>query len=652
MKFFKCCLVFLIALSRYGYADESTRNYSIIPKAEIIQESPLKVKISCVLNNDSINLRIWKKKYFAEKWTLIFTSDQELSYIDTNIVSGMKYEYKFENDYDKKNTAFGYLAFAHELTAPAYRGALLIIIDDKVQKELKDDIERFRRSIIADGYKVWIRSAPRTETFDTNNIKITKKIIDNFADSNKFDNLLFFGRIAAPYAGADAVDGHGDHLGAWPCDVCYGLNSVNWPDSMADAHSAADIRNQNIPYDGKYDNQYIDDSVRIAIGRVDFYNLPVFSKTEIELYKNYIQKNIDYRNAKYKAEPKYLIDDRFKTVYQEMIGAEAWINFSALAEPNNVSQEEYLKTSLDSICQISYACNAGSYNSVMNIIYSDDFANKKVNGVISEFMGSYLGDWDSKNNLLRSAIATDAGILNSFFGGRPFWYLHKMSLGESIGDAYKLSINNSNFYNSTCLYGFNMLHIALMGDPTTRINIAPPPENLKILKQEDKIEFTWTKPQGAISCNYNIYQSDSLGGDFVKINNAPISDETFTLQLLDKTPKFYLVKTLVRRSDKSGTRYEESVGKYFNEPSGIDFSEQVGLEIIPNGDALLIKSDKELINIAIYDILGNEIIKSTSANGEKQIELRSYAFNMKNQAFIIKALFTDGKTKTNKLIIY
>ena len=60
--------------------------------------------------------------------------------------------------------------------------------------------------------------------------------------------------------------------------------------------------------------------------------------------------------------------------------------------------------------------------------------------------GSYFGDWDSTNNLLRAAIATPTYTLTCAWVGRPSWYFHHMALGETIGFSTMLSQNNDAGY--------------------------------------------------------------------------------------------------------------------------------------------------------------------------------------------------------------
>ena len=47
--------------------------------------------------------------------------------------------------------------------------------------------------------------------------------------------------------------------------------------------------------------------------------------------------------------------------------------------------------------------------------------------------GSWLGDWDSEDNIMRAVLATPDYGLTCAWSGRPHWFLQHMALGEPIG---------------------------------------------------------------------------------------------------------------------------------------------------------------------------------------------------------------------------
>lgn len=64
-------------------------------------------------------------------------------------------------------------------------------------------------------------------------------------------------------------------------------------DATINNAGAARVQNQNIPGDGKYDNDQISDITDLFIGRVDLSNYTAFGgdMTETELIRRYLNKN-------------------------------------------------------------------------------------------------------------------------------------------------------------------------------------------------------------------------------------------------------------------------------------------------------------------------------------------------------------------------
>ena len=107
-----------------------------------------------------------------------------------------------------------------------------------------------------------------------------------------------------------------------------------------------------------------------------------------------------------------------------------------------------------------------------------DFANNNPHAVFYMLDGSWFGDWDSFDNLLRAPLASGGYGLASAWTGLPHWYLHHMGLGETIGVRTLLAQNNHGLYKNQVNLGTGQVHIALMGDPTLRMHIVAPPANV------------------------------------------------------------------------------------------------------------------------------------------------------------------------------
>src|SRR6185503_9463044 len=125
---------------------------------------------------------------------------------------------------------------------------------------------------------------------------------------------------------------------------------------------------------------------------------------------------------------------------------------------------------------LAYGCGAGSYATISGMGNSGayngtdttEMVRNNVRGVFNLLFGSWLGDWDHEDNILRSPLATDYG-LTSAWSGRPHWYMHSMGLGGTVGSTARLTQNNSGDYQTIINAGQNQIHVALMGDPTLRL---------------------------------------------------------------------------------------------------------------------------------------------------------------------------------------
>lgn len=129
--------------------------------------------------------------------------------------------------------------------------------------------------------------------------------------------------------------------------------------------------------------------------------------------------------------------------------------------------------------------------------------------------GSYFGDWDSKNNILRGALA--GGSLASCWGGIPKWYLHHMGLGQNIGYGAKITQNNVNdYFNGAFNYSWNGVFIALMGDPTLNMLYVQPPTNLSAVESQGGTLLKWNRSGEKVD-GYVVYRIDQKNQEYKEI---------------------------------------------------------------------------------------------------------------------------------------
>jgi len=71
------------------------------------------------------------------------------------------------------------------------------------------------------------------------------------------------------------------------------------------------------------------------------------------------------------------------------------------------------------------------YNNLLTI----DVYNTDIKSVFTLFFGSWMGDWDSDDNLMRAVLATPTYGLACAWSGRPHWFLQHMAWVSPSGSA-------------------------------------------------------------------------------------------------------------------------------------------------------------------------------------------------------------------------
>ena len=378
-----------------------------------------------------------------------------------------------------------------------------------------------------------------------------------YNDNPDLSTVFILGHVPVPYSGNINPDGHPDHQGAWSADTYYAdIEGGGWTDFSVNNTVATRAANDNIPSDGKFDPSIIPSQVELAVGRVDFANMPAFPQSEVELLRRYLDKNHAYRNAHFKPIKRALVENNFSS-FQEGFGQNGWKNFGPLVGPDSVSRLDYRSTLQNNSYVWSYGCGPGSYTSCGGISNTNNMVVDSLQSVFTMLFGSYFGDWDSNNNFLRAALASGSTLTNAW-AGRPNWQFHHMGLGAPIGFCAKLTMNNQNEYVTG--FGARWVHIGLMGDPSLRMDMIEPPKNVVAEEDEDVVNITWDhSPDG----NYgNMVYRQKVGGSEMELLGELINANRF----VDRCPVYgeeyrYIVKALTLENTPSGSYYNLSQGE-------------------------------------------------------------------------------------------
>ncbi len=453
-------------------------------------------------------------------------------------------------------SAFGHALGGIELPLHDARGSLFLAVAANQAAPLETELTRLVGDLHREGWTVHRQDF----ALDASPAAIKDAIRAMHAGDPHLNTVFLFGDLAVPYAGLTAPDGHVDHYGAWPADVYYGDLEGSWTDVAVNTTAPSGTRNDNVPGDGKFDQSTVRTEVSLAVGRVDLADLPAFAPlTETDLLRRYLDKNHAFRRGILVYPNQALFDDHFASL-KEGVAAGARRGFPTivgrgavhdLAWPHAVANEGYL---------LGYGAGAGSFHSISGIGSATSLAQESHRVAFGFFFGSYLGDFDSSNNFLRSFLATEDGGLIACWSARPHWPNYRMALGDSTGDMMRAVFNQrrSATYDAGLLQGG--VHAALLGDPTLSLHPIAPPANLVATASGNQVELAWTaSPRGDVR-GYHVYRAVDANGPFVRITDSLVEATTFLHDAPAGVSATYMVRAVGLLETASGSYWHASPG--------------------------------------------------------------------------------------------
>ena len=514
------------------------------------------------------------------------------------------------------NPAYGYLYAGNELPAVHDRGGIILLIEASVQQAISAEIDRLRLDLIRDGWQVFVEMAEMTET----PTEVRSRIQSLYASNAIINTLFIIGHVPVPYSGEIAPDTHFEnHEGAWAADVYYGELDGNWTDATVSNTSAQFDYNHNVPGDGRLDQDSIPSGVELAVGRVDFFDMPAFEESEVELLSAYFQKNHLFRNSFYDIPRRALIDDNFGNTFAAP-AASAWRNFSTMFGADGIVESDYFSTLSSAGYLWSYGCGSGSHISASGIGSTEDFSNSSLNTIFTMLFGSQFGDWDNGNNFLRAPLASGLTLTNCWAGSPP-WTFHQMSLGVPIGTCVRAtqdSRSNGGIYLDN---GPQLVHIALMGDPSLRMHPVIAPPSAFAQEIDNEIKINWEPAGGLDIVGYNIYRATDQFGNYTLLNDSPVSATTYTDFPPATATYHYLIRTVKLETSASGTYLNMSPGalatsEFILGVRRTDLSAEIRVRPNPVGGKCWVNFgfDAGRYSVEVYSVLG-ERMEATVTNG-------------------------------------
>lgn len=556
MKLLKLSILSLIFLSLNNLFAQNNLDRSVLLTASI-QESPAKITLNWTSYPAATKYYIYRKGKDESFWhsSPDSTLGTATSYVDTKVNVGVTYEYRVIRI--APTVAYGYIFAGIKIPETNSKGGMLVLMEDTYLSQLTAEKDQLIQDLTNDGWSVYFDTVKRTDSVTT----VKNKILQYYKTKKNLKSLFLVGRVPVPYSGDIYPDGHPDHKGAWPSDGYYGDMDGFWSDTEVNNSSASRPENKNIPGDGKFDNSVFPANLKLQVGRVDMYNMTSFG-TELDLLKRYFKKNHDFKIKKNTALRRALIDDNFQGYNIAIAG---FRNFSPMVGTSNVVDNvtgtaDYRTNMLAGSYLWSCGAGGGSYTSCGGVTTSADYVNDSLQTIFTMLAGSYFGDWDVANNMLRAPLASKSPTIVSFWGGIPSWALHHMALGENIGFSTQVTQGNNGIaYDGGFNGSYSRVHIALMGDPSLRMHIVAPPQSFIASKTNNVISMNWMPSPDTI-IGYNVYRQHPITKEFTKLNSSIVTNTSYNDTIETNLSYYYMARAVKLENTPSGTYYNMSLG--------------------------------------------------------------------------------------------
>ncbi len=494
---------------------------------------------------------------------------------DTNAVIGKRYEYLVNQRYfDDAGTSINrkvIVAAGSELPLVENRGRVLLLVDSSMATPLQDELATFSKDLNLEGWSVVRRDVARMGVAPDDlsagagaariaELAAVRSEVVGFYNADKTNSraVVLLGRIPVPYSGKIMPDGHADHQGAWPADMYYADVNGTWTDSAQ--NWAVGGRLNNVPGDGKFDQNQAPSALELEVGRIDFAGLPSQPKSEVELLRQYLVRNHAYRNGLApfnQLRREVLVDDNFGYFNGEAFAAVGWNIGTAVVGRSNARAGKWFAELNSAPVLFAYGCGGGGYTGASGVGGSGDFATKTSRAVFNGLFGSYFGDWNVGDGLLRSSLAGPAEStgLASFWVNRPNWDFSVTALGATIGSTLRYSSDRS-------------VHRTVLGDPTLRVQHRPAVTGLQAVATADGLQLDW-ESLGLGEVGYHVYRTDAAGST-VRLTGGSISAGDLTGSPISTTR--YLHSGAV-----AGTQFTFTVRPVFRESGAGGIYHDLGL---------------------------------------------------------------------------
>jgi hypothetical protein len=544
-------LVLCTAIATLGQGEGSSVRLSAT-----VQSTPPRITLNWTAYSGTTGITIYRKLKGGTSWgsALATPASSSLQYVDNAVALNTSYEYKVVRT-STTYMGYGYVNAGIEMAMTETRGSVVLLVDNTFTTALSTQLAELQKDFEGDGWTVVRHDVSRTASVTS----VKGLVVAAYnANPTQVKAVFIVGHVPVPYSGQLAPDGHGDHWGAWSADVYYGDVNGTWTDATAWNTAPTDSRNDNIPGDGKFDQSTIPSAVELAVGRVDFANLPAFAQSEQVLLSNYLTKLHNWKVKSITAQARGLVDDNFVGMPQGF-SQNGWRGFAPLVGHENVSAGDYFTGMAGQSYLWSYGCGGGWWDNANGVGSTQQFTTSNLRTIFTVLFGSYFGDFDCSNNFMRASLASGQ-TLTCFWAGFPSWFFHHMGLGETIGFSTLLTQNNGNEHYAPNNTGAGQVHIALLGDPTLRQNMVAPATAVNTQQSgSNNVQITWSASAEATG-GYHVYRKVGTAA-WVRRTTAAVTTASYTdnVQGLSGTVR-YMVRALRLETTPSGSFWNLSTG--------------------------------------------------------------------------------------------
>lgn len=561
---------------------------------------------------------IYRRGYGETDWgtTPVATTETGAAlWTDTAIEPGLIYEYALvSRQGDTAAFRVGGISAGIRADRTGSRGTIILVVADNMLGPLSGKIDTLHRDLIGEGWRVRTLAAPAFHTnpwsFQTINshglydygwgprLRNEIRAIHD-ADPEGVKMVYFLGHTPVVQSGLQVShpDGHGSR-GPYATDHYFVDLTGRWTDAgvsyvpAANSEIGGERALPNLPGDGVFDQNDIPGSLALGVGRVDAFshvradNQAGFEADLAVQLGHYLDKAHRYKNAlpflipvagggTAELMPGRKAMQRDNSGGQLGASAEAYGLLSIFGPQNMLPR--IIHTQLPSTLvppviddDSQQTVNAGPFLYYGQNSGGPSASDPGAQAVHRYAMQSWWGDWHVQLGARRNIGSPDNMALTYLYANRfrKDFISYPLGMGETFGEMMRRTADNRvgwrRYHQApTGSYSETRFLRAMIGDPTLRLFVVPPPRDLVAMPAGGgEVGLSWTPPDDVSELvEYRVFRSDDLHGEFFEIARG-LTSPTFVDQAPPAGPKIYLVRAVHLTETGSGTLLHNSAGAF------------------------------------------------------------------------------------------